>query len=177
MRRGVIGSSALGALLVGMIVVYAASGAALPGAAQDEADPPAATATRAAEETELADLQTQVAELSTEVARLTGPAKRCRVASAAPRGGFGEEYGEPVTFVGADQVIYDVPDVGRVTATFADGLASNSSSSRPGRRTSRLRRPTRPTGPRSGARDRAPLRPGRRHLRRGAAGRPSRHWS
>jgi hypothetical protein len=123
MRRSLIGSGVLGALLVGAIVAYTTDGGAQPGAAQDAAETPEATATRAAEEAELADLRTQVAELSTEVARLSGAGEAVLGRLGGARGGFAEEYGEPVTFVGPDQAIYDVSDVGRLTATFADGLA------------------------------------------------------
>ncbi|MDP9365539.1 MAG: DUF4352 domain-containing protein [Chloroflexota bacterium] len=152
MRRTMLGLGAAGALLI-LILVATVSGAR-PGtrasSAQDAATPTSlanvrvvqagagtpspqdpgadATATRAAEEAELADLRTRVAGLSTEVARLGGTGAVEDEAALAgrlggQRGGFDAAYGPAVASSGDDEVAYDVPDVGRATVTFDDGRA------------------------------------------------------
>jgi hypothetical protein len=85
---------------------------------------PAATATRAAEEAELADLRTRVAELETEVARLTGAGDAIAGRLGGARGTFAEKFGEPLVFIGADQAVYAMGEAGQVTATFRDGMAN-----------------------------------------------------
>ncbi len=108
-------------LLLGLAILLVAGLAARPGGAQDgDAE---ATATRAAEEVELADLRTRVAELATEVARLEGDEAALAGRLGGSRATFDQAYGAPTAYIGTDQVAYDVPDVGRVVVTLADDRA------------------------------------------------------
>lgn len=125
MRRVMIGAAGAGVLL--LLVLLGSGWTVRPGveaAAVAQDGGAEATATRAAEEAELADLRTRVAELSTEVAGLGGNDEEALAGRlGGQRAGFDEAYGEPTGFVGEDQVEYAVPDVGRLTATFEDGRA------------------------------------------------------
>lgn len=125
MRRnvGVVGA---GALLLLMALAQGSLGrpGAGVGAMARQESGAEATATRAAEEAELADLRTRVAALSTEVAGLTveePAALEGRLGGA--RAGFDGAFGSPIAFLGDDQVTYELADVGRLTATFDDGRA------------------------------------------------------
>lgn len=123
MRR-TLGVAGAGALV--LLMMLASGSPARPGigAAAGQTGTAEATATRAAEATEVADLRTRVADLSTQVARLEGvdpDALAGRLGGA--RSGFDAAYGRPISFVGDDQVSYQVPAVGRVTAIFEDGRA------------------------------------------------------
>jgi hypothetical protein len=119
MRRRVLAAVVVGGLL--LTVLSLALGGPSAGSAQDDAAP---TATRAAEEAEVADLRTRVAALSTEVARLGGTDEEVLAGRlGGSRSGFDEAYGRPVAFIGGDQVAYAVEDVGRLTVTFTDDRA------------------------------------------------------
>ena len=121
MSRGKLGLVGLGVLLT-LVLLAVAPSSARPNSAQDgEVDP---TATRQAEEAELADLRTRVAGLATEVARLGGGEQEALTGRlGGSRTGFDDAYGPPAAFIGADQVAYDVPEVGRLTVTFEEDRA------------------------------------------------------
>ncbi len=122
MRRGMLGVVGVGACLT-LVLLLSGLVSSAPGSAAQEAesDP---TATRAAEEAELADLRTRVAVLATEVAELGGADREALAGRlGGSRTGFDEAYGEPTAFIGADQVAYDVEDAGRLTVTFEDDRA------------------------------------------------------
>lgn len=105
-------------VVAGSLVV---SGGGRTGAVQDGT---AATATRAAEEAELTALRTQVADLSTEVARLGGAdAEALAGRLGGDRAGFEEAYGAATAYIGDDQAVYAVAEIGRVTVTFEEGRA------------------------------------------------------
>lgn len=100
-------------------------------AARPEIGPAGAQATDPAtpvagfEEARLADLQTRVADLSTQVAELGGADDAALAGRlGGQRAGFDDLYGAPVAYLGPDQVQYDVPGVGRIAVTFADGIAA-----------------------------------------------------
>lgn len=121
MARAMAGSIAGGAVAV-LALVVALGGFGGVGIAARQEDPDA-TATRAAELAELDGLRTQVAGLSTEVARLSGEATTLAGRLGGDRAGFDAAYGAPTSFVGDDQVGYETESFGRLTVTFADGIA------------------------------------------------------
>ncbi|MFN8591638.1 MAG: DUF4352 domain-containing protein [Thermomicrobiales bacterium] len=84
---------------------------------------PAATPS-GADNGELADLRNRVNALSTQVAMLGGAdAEGITGRLGGSRAGFDDLYGRPTAYLDADEVGYDVPGIGVVTAKFIDDHA------------------------------------------------------
>ena len=109
-----------GLVLVFLIVALSGVGDADVGVAQGS--PAATTATRVAEEAELANLRTQVAALSTEAAR-PGREDIPQGRLGGSRAEFDIAYGPPSIYIGPDEVAYQIDQVGQVTVGFVDDRA------------------------------------------------------
>lgn len=93
---------------------------AFEGSAADTAGTPVA----ATDDAYVADLQTRVADLSTRVAELGGAdVAELEGRLGGSRSGFDARFGAPVAYLGGGTVQYEVPEIGRVSVTFVDGIA------------------------------------------------------
>jgi hypothetical protein len=124
MQRIVVALATVG--LVAAIVFLAGSGSRSSLAVQQVGEgTPVASPQAERDEAELADLRTRVAELSTRVAELGGAdAEAVTGRLGGSRAGFDDRYGRPVTYPGPEEVVYDVPDAGRVAVRFEDDRAT-----------------------------------------------------
>lgn len=132
MRQGRVGLAALAAvLLAALLITPLLSGVGSRGVAQEASTPPA-------EAPSVEALQTRVAVLETELSLLGGVG--LEVISGRLGGSqasFDADFGAPTGYVDIDQnvmpepplegdpaqVLYDVPDIGQIAVTFANGRA------------------------------------------------------
>lgn len=124
-RSGIFGGG-LAVLALILLVVVTGPMAAGSGRAADVGGDAGGTATPTGEGTpaEVEELRSQVAALSTEVARLAGDEDETLAGRlGGERGGFTVAYGPPLAYLGPDDVVYEVAEVGRLTAGFVDERA------------------------------------------------------
>src|SRR3954453_21820951 len=113
----------IGLLALGAAIARPAAEAQLM-AAQDAT--PDSVATPTAAPGELEDLRERVSDLSTQVAELGGADQEAvKGRLGGSRAGFDDLYGRPAAYVAPREVMYAVPDVGRVTVTFAGDRATS----------------------------------------------------
>jgi len=123
MQRTFIVILVVGLLALGAAIARPASEAQLM-AAQEATPGTEGTPTAVAGEVD--DLRERVSELSTQVAELGGADQEAlKGRLGGSRAGFDDLYGRPAAYVAPHEVMYAVPDVGRVTVLFAGDKATS----------------------------------------------------
>ncbi len=123
MQRAFVIITVVGLLALGAAIVRPVTEAQLT-AAQEAT--PGTAATPSAVPGELEDLRDRVSALSTQVAELGGADQEAlKGRLGGSRAGFDDLYGRPAAYVAPHEVMYAVPDVGRVTVTFAGDKATS----------------------------------------------------
>src|SRR3954470_13663790 len=123
MQRTIAIVITLGLLALGVAIARPTTEAQLTEAQEST---PGAAATPSAMPGELEDLRERVSELSTQVAELGGADEEAiKGRLGGSRAGFDDLYGRPAAYVAPHEVMYAVPDVGRVTVMFAGDKATS----------------------------------------------------